>query len=132
MTLTEIRNAVISRMAAQTAIASDAVDYPNGPVFDPSNRDIWARLTNIAGQAGATEIGDGPVIHRTGLLIIQLFVPVGSGTLLISRTADQLRPAPLPQRLKSPLPRLNLPGPFCSHRGSGFFGSLYADYFFSN
>ena len=73
MTLTEIRNAVISRMAAQTAIASDAVDYPNGPVFDPSNRDSWARLTNIA-----------------GLLIIQLFVPVGSGTLLISRTADQL------------------------------------------
>ncbi len=59
MTLTEIRNAVISRMAAQTAIASDAVDYPNGPVFDPSNRDIWARLTNIAGQAGATEIGMG-------------------------------------------------------------------------
>lgn len=59
-------------MAAQTAIASDAVDYPNGPVFDPSNRDIWARLTNIAGQAGATEIGDGPVVHRTGLLIIQL------------------------------------------------------------
>ena len=90
MTLTEIRNAVISRMAAQTAIASDAVDYPNGPVFDPGGRDIWARLTNIAGQAGATEIGDGPVVHRTGLLIIQLFVPVGSGTLLISRTADQL------------------------------------------
>ncbi|AXT65000.1 phage tail terminator-like protein [Klebsiella quasipneumoniae subsp. similipneumoniae] len=91
MTFTEIRNAVISRMAAQTAIASDAVDYPNGPVFDPSNRDIWARLTNIAGQAGATEIGDGPVVHRTGLLIIQLFVPVGSGTLLISRTADKIR-----------------------------------------
>lgn len=82
MTFTEIRNAVISRMAAQTAIASDAVDYPNGPVFDPSNRDIWARLTNIAGQAGATEIGDGPVVHRTGLLIIQLFVPVGSGRCL--------------------------------------------------
>ncbi|EOD8971519.1 phage tail terminator-like protein, partial [Klebsiella quasipneumoniae] len=61
------------------------------PVFDPSNRDIWARLTNIAGQAGATEIGDGPVVHRTGLLIIQLFVPVGSGTLLISRTADKIR-----------------------------------------
>ncbi len=47
MTLTEIRNAVISRMAAQTAIASDAVDYPNGPVFDPSNRDIWARLRKV-------------------------------------------------------------------------------------
>ena len=90
MTLTEIRHAVISRMAAQTAIASDAVDYPNGPVFDPSSRSIWARLTNIAGQAGATEIGAGPVVHRTGVLIIQLFVPVGSGTLLITQTADKL------------------------------------------
>lgn len=90
MTLTEIRNAVISRMAAQTAIASDAVDYPNGPVFDPSGRSIWARLTNISGQAGATEIGAGPVVHRTGVLIIQLFVPVGSGTLLTTQTADKL------------------------------------------
>lgn len=90
MTFTEIRNAVISRMAAQTAIASDAVDYPNGPVFDPSNRDIWARLTNIAGQAGAIEIGDGPVVHRTGVIIIQLFVPIYTGTILITQTADQL------------------------------------------
>ncbi|OMP92553.1 phage tail terminator-like protein [Raoultella terrigena] len=90
MTLTEIRNAVISRMAAQTAIASDAVEYPNGPVFDPSGRSIWARLTNISGQAGATEIGAGPVVHRTGVLIIQLFVPVGSGTLLTTQTADKL------------------------------------------
>ncbi|WP_394467085.1 phage tail terminator-like protein [Raoultella ornithinolytica] len=90
MTLTEIRNAVISRMTAQTAIASDSVDYPNGPIFDPSGRDIWARFTNISGQAGANEIGAGPVVHRSGVLIIQLFVPVGSGTLLISQTADQL------------------------------------------
>ncbi|MEM0651843.1 phage tail terminator-like protein [Klebsiella huaxiensis] len=90
MTLTEIRNAVISRMTVQTAIASDAVDYPNGPIFDPSGRDIWARFTNISGLAGANEIGAGPVVHRTGVLIIQLFVPVGSGTLLISQIADQL------------------------------------------
>ncbi|MCW9581274.1 phage tail terminator-like protein [Raoultella ornithinolytica] len=90
MTLTEIRNAVISRIAAQTAIASDAVDYPNGPVFDPTGRNIWARFTNISGQAGATEIGAGPVVQRTGVLIIQLFVPVGAGTLLISQAADKL------------------------------------------
>lgn len=90
MTITEIRNAVISRMTAQTAIASDAVDYPNGPVFDPRGRNIWARFTNISGQAGATEIGAGPVVQRTGVLIIQLFVPVGAGTLLISQAADKL------------------------------------------
>ncbi|EBW6663824.1 electron transfer flavoprotein subunit beta, partial [Salmonella enterica subsp. enterica serovar Reading] len=69
MTLTEIRNAVIARMTAQTAIASDAVDYPNGPVFDPSGRNIWARFTNVPGLAGANEIGAGPVVQRTGVLI---------------------------------------------------------------
>lgn len=91
MTLTEIRNAVITRMTAQTTIASDAVDYPNGPTFDPAGRTIWARLTNIPGQAGANEIGAGPVVHRTGIVIIQLFVPAGSGSKLITQTADQLR-----------------------------------------
>lgn len=90
MTLTEIRNAVISRMTAQTAIAPESVDYPNCPIFDPSGRDIWARLTNISGQAGANEIGAGPVVHRSGVLIIQLFVPAGSGSLLITQTADKL------------------------------------------
>ncbi|MDM4271074.1 phage tail terminator-like protein [Klebsiella oxytoca] len=90
MTLTEIRNAVISRMTAQTAIAADAVDYPNGPIFDPSGRDIWARFTNISGQAGTNEIGAGPVVHRTGVIIIQLFVPIYTGTILITQTADQL------------------------------------------
>lgn len=90
MTLTEIRNAVISRMTAQTAIASTDVDYPNGPLFDPSGRSIWARFTNIPGMAGANEIGAGPAVQRTGVLIIQLFVPVGSGTLLMTQTADKL------------------------------------------
>ncbi|HCR2972315.1 phage tail terminator-like protein [Klebsiella aerogenes] len=90
MTLTEIRNVVIRRMTTQTAIAQDAVDYPNGPVFDPSGRKIWARLTDIPGQAGANEIGAGPTVHRTGVLIIQLFVPVGSGTLQLTQAADKL------------------------------------------
>ncbi|MCP6755809.1 hypothetical protein NL533_29730, partial [Klebsiella pneumoniae] len=42
--------------------------------------------------------------------------------MLLVLQSSPVRPAPIPQRLKSPLPRLNLPGPFCSHRGSGFFG----------
>ncbi|HBN7049635.1 TPA: electron transfer flavoprotein subunit beta [Escherichia coli] len=91
MTLTEIRNAVITRMTAQTAIAKTDVTYPNDPTFDPTNKTIWARLTNLPGQAGANEIGAGPVVHRTGIIIIQLFVPAGSRSLLITQTADKLR-----------------------------------------
>lgn len=90
MTLTEIRNAVITRMTAQTAIAESDVTYPNDPTFDPKGKDIWARVTNIAGQAGATEIGAGPVVHRTGIVIIQLFVPTGSHSLPITQAADKI------------------------------------------
>lgn len=91
MTLTEIRNAVITRMTAQTAIASEDVRYPNDKTYDPSEKAIWARLTNLPGMAGSNEIGNGPVVHRTGIAVIQLFVPAGSGSLLITKTADQLR-----------------------------------------
>ncbi len=91
MTLTEIRNAVITRMTAQTAIASEDVRYPNDKTYDPSGKAIWARLTNIPGMAAANEIGAGPVVQRTGMIIIQIFVPAGSGSLLITQTADKLR-----------------------------------------
>ncbi|WP_432372276.1 phage tail terminator-like protein [Pantoea allii] len=91
MTLTEIRNAIISRMTAQTAIASEDVSYPNGPTYDPSGKSIWARLTNIPGMAAANEIGAGPVVQRAGIAVIQIFVPAGSGSLLITQTADKLR-----------------------------------------
>ena len=91
MTLTEIRNAVITRMTAQTAIAKSDVTYPNDPTFDPTDKAIWARLTNLPGQAGTNEIGAGPVVHRTGIVIVQLFVPAGARSLLITQTADQIR-----------------------------------------
>lgn len=91
MKFTEIRNTVISRMTAQTIIDGKDVLYPNGPTFDPSGKLIWARLSNIPGQAGVNEIGAGPVVYRTGIIIIQLFVPAGSGSKLITETADKLR-----------------------------------------
>lgn len=91
MTLTEIRNAVIKRMTVQTAIAKKDVTYPNDPTFDPTGKSIWARLTNIPGLAGANEIGAGPVVHRTGIVMVQLFVPAGSRSLLITETADKIR-----------------------------------------
>lgn len=91
MTLTDIRNAVITRMTTQTALDKDAVTWPNDKPFNPSGRALWARLTNIPGLAGANEIGNGLVVHRTGIVIIQLFVPTGTGSLRITETADKLR-----------------------------------------
>ena len=90
MTLTEIRNAIISRMTAQTAIAKKDVTYQNDKPFDPKGKSIWARLTIKHGLANAKEIGNGPIVHRTGVAFIQIFVPLATGTLLITQTADNL------------------------------------------
>ena len=73
MTFTEIRNTVISRMTAQTIIDGKDVLYPNAPTFDPSGKLIWARLSNIPGQAGVNEIGAGPIVYRTGIIICLLY-----------------------------------------------------------
>lgn len=91
MTLTEIRNAIISRMTAQTAIAKKDVIYQNDKPFDSSGKAICARLTIKSGLAGSQEIGNGPIVHRTGMAFIQIFVPLSTGTLLITQTADKLR-----------------------------------------
>jgi len=91
MTLTEIRTAVIVRMTAQTAISPGDVRYPNDKTYDPSGKAIWARLSNLPGLAAANEIGNGPVVHRSGIIAIQLFVPTGSGSLIITQTADKIR-----------------------------------------
>ncbi|MDH2394607.1 phage tail terminator-like protein [Providencia rettgeri] len=91
MTLTEIRNAIIQRMTAQTAIAKNDVRYPNDKPYDPTGKSIWARLTIKHGSSGTQEIGSGPVVHRTGIAFIQLFVPLETGTLFITQTADKLK-----------------------------------------
>ena len=91
MTLTEIRNAIIQRMTAQTAIAKKDVAYQNEKPFDPKGKIIWARLSIKHGLASAIEIGNGPIVHRTGIALIQIFVPLATNTLFITQTADKLR-----------------------------------------
>ncbi|MCX5511330.1 phage tail terminator-like protein [Pseudomonas sp. BJa3] len=91
MTFEQIRAIVIGRMAQWTGIPADAVDYPNPPKsFDPAGRSIWARLSDIPGLSSAPEVGIGPCVRQTGIVVIQLFVPSYSGTLAITKAADTL------------------------------------------
>jgi len=91
MTFEQIRAIVIGRMTQWAGIPANAVDYPNPPKpFDPSGRSIWARLADVPGLSSTPEIGIGPCVRRTGILVIQLFVPTYMGTLAITRAADTL------------------------------------------
>lgn len=92
MTFEQIRAIVIGRMQQWAGIPASAVDYPNNPQgsFDPSGKPIWARLADVPGLSSAPEVGIGPCVRRTGIIMVQLFVPSNKGTLAITKAADTL------------------------------------------
>lgn len=91
MTFEQIRAIVIGRMQQWAGIPAADVDYPNNSQpFDPAGKTIWARLADIPGLSSTPEIGIGPCVRRTGIIVIQLFVPTYKGTLAITRAADTL------------------------------------------
>jgi len=91
MTFEQIRGTVIGRMTAWAGIPASAVDYPNAPQpFDPAGKEIWARLADVPGLSSTPEVGIGPCVRRTGIIVIQLFVPTYKGTLGITKASDTL------------------------------------------
>lgn len=91
MTFEQIRNIVITRMTQWAGIPASSVDYPNPPQpFNPAGKTIWARLADIPGLSSTPEVGLSPCVRRTGIIIVQLFVPSYKGTLAITRAADTL------------------------------------------
>lgn len=91
MTFEQIRNIVITRMTQWTGIPAADVDYPNSDQpFNPAGKTIWSRLADIPGLSSASEVGLSPKVRRTGIIVIQLFVPSYKGTLAITRAADTL------------------------------------------
>ncbi|WP_338328784.1 electron transfer flavoprotein subunit beta [Pantoea ananatis] len=67
-------------------VDADFVLHPLGYSFNS---------TTITGTPGTSRPVSanwaGPVVQRTGIAVIQIFVPAGSGSLLITQTADKLR-----------------------------------------
>ncbi|UNM17272.1 DUF4128 domain-containing protein [Pseudomonas sp. ArH3a] len=90
MTFEQIRNIVTARMTQWTGIPAAKVDYPNNKLFDSAGKAIWARLADVPGLSSTPEVGLSPCVQRTGIIIIQLFVPSYKGTLAITRAADTL------------------------------------------
>ncbi|RWU21315.1 electron transfer flavoprotein subunit beta [Pseudomonas alkylphenolica] len=91
MTFEQIRAIVIGRMQQWAGISAADVDYPNNAQpFSPAGKTIWARLADIPGLSSTPEIGIGPCVRRTGIIVIQLFVPTYKGSLAITRAADTL------------------------------------------
>ncbi len=77
MTPEEIRNSITSYVDTNWTATSAA--YPNH-FFDPPENDYWIRLSIKFGSAFEGELGPNGVGVRTGVVMIDIFAPSGSGS----------------------------------------------------
>ena len=88
MTLASIHSAIMATLCASWATAT-SIDLPNHPFTIPKNR-AWIRPRVKMGQSFIGEIGDSGIGLRTGVLMISIYLPPGSGTILGTGYASRL------------------------------------------
>ena len=91
MTYEQIRLAVKSRMATFTGIAQERIDHQNQPeVFATPAAGLWCRLVIQHATAFMAGMADKPHTRRPGLITIQCFARVRTGTKAINDLTDAL------------------------------------------
>lgn len=91
MTYEQIRLAVKSRMATFTGIAQERIDHQNQPeVFATPATGLWCRLVIQHATAFMAGMADKPHTRRPGLITIQCFARVRTGTKAINDLTDAL------------------------------------------
>lgn len=83
----EIRVAVSAYLADNWT--ATPVAYPN-QAFDPAGRDYWVRMTLLLGSPAIGELGVTGIGIRPGVLMLDVFGPIGEGTKQLSEYAGQL------------------------------------------
>ncbi|UOO89127.1 phage tail terminator-like protein [Vitreoscilla massiliensis] len=90
MTPYEAQQALLAHFFAATFIDVDVFDTPNSDSFARPEKGIWGRV-NFSGAFGAfAGFGDNPRTKQSGTMVVQLFVPKGSGWGELSEFASQL------------------------------------------
>lgn len=93
MTNTQAMRAILARVGAFTGMAKANIQLSNNPTgngkpFEPPENEIWAKVTVKNAGSFIAEIGDQPSTRTTGIVFIQLFAPLNTGTDEISQLAD--------------------------------------------
>lgn len=89
MTEYEMKQAVLSRILNADFIADEQVDVPNSRAFSPPDG-VWMRVA-FSGAAGVfAGFGDKPCTKRTGMVLIQCFVPSERYTRQLEEFAEKL------------------------------------------
>lgn len=77
MKLEDIRSAIMATLSSNWG-ATTVVDYPNQKFTAPADA-AWIRPTIKFGDSFVGELGDDGLGMRTGVLMISIFVPPGTG-----------------------------------------------------
>ncbi|WP_180175963.1 phage tail terminator-like protein [Acinetobacter sp. YH12025] len=94
MTNTQALRAILARVGTFTGMPKPNIQLANNPLvdgkpFEPPANEIWAKVTVKNAGSFIAEIGSKPSTRTTGIVYIQLFAPLNTGTDLISQMADK-------------------------------------------
>lgn len=86
-----VRKLVFTRMGNFTGLASDRKSYPNQPDTPVPLSGQWLRLRDIEFVLHkVASIGQNPCTRRTGVIVIDVFERLDSGTKRITELTDAL------------------------------------------
>jgi len=94
MTNTQALQAILARVGKFTGMPKANIQLANNPntggaPFEPPENEIWAKVTVKNAGSFIAEIGEKPCTRTTGIVFIQLFAPLNTGTDLLSQVADE-------------------------------------------
>lgn len=91
MTNEEIRQTIVGRMAAFQGLEQSHIEYPNQPgIFAPPETGLWCRLNIRPGTAFMAGMAATPYTRKPGLIVIQCFARIRTGTRALTQLADAL------------------------------------------
>ena len=94
MTNTQALRAILARVGTFTGMEKENIQLANNPLvdgkpFEPPESEIWAKVTVKNAGSFIAEIGEQPSTRTTGIIFIQLFAPLNTGTDGLSQMADE-------------------------------------------
>lgn len=91
-TFESIQLAIESKMAAWDGVPVAYDGVPNSPALTQAMaaKSSWVRLTIQHGASFTAGIGSEPCVRRSGLVMMQIFTPINSGSRPAATIADSL------------------------------------------
>ena len=94
MTNTDALQAILSRIGTFIGMKKTNIQFANNPLiggkpYEPPKSEIWAKVTVKNAGSFISGMGNKPCTRTTGIVYIQLFAPLNSGTHKLSILADK-------------------------------------------